>query len=280
VNVARSTVTLLEVRPVLDQASPILDEATESGTAQEHPGSVEGGFALREVTFTYPGATRPIFDGLSVSIEPGEFVAIVGPSGSGKSTLLRLVLGFEDIDGGTVTIDGVDVTCLDMDAVRRQIGVVLQQTALLPGSVFENIAGSVPITEDDAWDAARRAGFDLDIERLPDGMATNIGDGVGILSGGQRQRLQIARALAGRPRALLLDEATSALDNLTQSVVTRTIEQLDMTRIVIAHRLSTIERADRIIALDAGRVVEQGSHAELLALAGLYARLHALQFRS
>ena len=155
VNVARSTVTLLEVRPVLDQASPILDEATESGTAKEHPGSVEGGFVLREVTFTYPGATRPIFDGLSVSIEPGEFVAIVGPSGSGKSTLLRLVLGFEDIDGGTVTIDGVDVTCLDMDAVRRQIGVVLQQTALLPGSVFENIAGSVPITEDDAWDAAR-----------------------------------------------------------------------------------------------------------------------------
>ena len=150
VNVARSTVTLLEVRPVLDQASPILQEATESNTAKEHPGRVDGGFALREVTFTYPGATRPIFDGLSVTIEPGEFVAVVGPSGSGKSTLLRLVLGFEDIDGGTVTIDGVDVTSLDMDAVRRQIGVVLQQTALLPGSVFENIAGSVPITEDEA----------------------------------------------------------------------------------------------------------------------------------
>ncbi len=155
VNVARSTVTLLEVRPVLDQASPILEEAAESDTATEHPGRVDGGFALREVTFTYPGATRPIFDGLSVSIEPGEFVAVVGPSGSGKSTLLRLVLGFEEIDGGTVTIDGVDITSLDMDAVRRQIGVVLQQTALLPGSVFENIAGSVPITEDEAWE--RRA---------------------------------------------------------------------------------------------------------------------------
>ena len=277
VNVARSTVTLLEVRPVLDQASPILDEATESGTAKEHPGSVEGGFALREVTFTYPGATRPIFDGLSVSIEPGEFVAIVGPSGSGKSTLLRLVLGFEDIDGGTVTIDGVDVTCLDMDAVRRQIGVVLQQTALLPGSVFENIAGSVPITEDDAWDAARRAGFDLDIERLPDGMATNIGDGVGILSGGQRQRLQIARALAGRPRALLLDEATSALDNLTQSVVTRTIEELDMTRIVIAHRLSTIASADRVVVIAGGRVVQDGPYSELAESPGPFAELIARQ---
>ena len=277
VNVARSTVTLLEVRPVLDQASPILEEATESDTAKEHPGRVDGGFALREVTFTYPGATRPIFDGLSVSIEPGEFVAVVGPSGSGKSTLLRLVLGFEEIDGGTVTIDGVDVTSLDMDAVRRQIGVVLQQTALLPGSVFENIAGSVPITEDDAWDAARRAGFDRDIERLPDGMATNIGDGVGILSGGQRQRLQIARALAGRPRALLLDEATSALDNLTQSVVTRTIEELDVTRIVIAHRLSTIASADRVVVIAGGRVVQDGPYSELAETPGPFADLIARQ---
>ena len=225
------------------------------------------------MTFTYPGATRPIFEGLSVSIEPGEFVAVVGPSGSGKSTLLRLVLGFEEIDGGTVTIDGVDVTSLDMDAVRRQIGVVLQQTALLPGSVFENIAGSVPITEQDAWDAARRAGFDRDIERLPDGMATNIGDGVGILSGGQRQRLQIARALAGRPRALLLDEATSALDNLTQSVVTRTIEELDVTRIVIAHRLSTIASADRVVVIAGGRVVQDGPYSELAETPGPFADL-------
>jgi ATP-binding cassette subfamily C protein len=277
VNVARSTVTLLEVKPVLDQASPILEEAAESDTAKEHPGRVDGAFALREVTFTYPGATRPIFDGLSVTIEPGEFVAVVGPSGSGKSTLLRLVLGFEAIDGGTVTIDGVDVTSLDMDAVRRQIGVVLQQTALLPGSVFENIAGSVPITEDEAWDAARRAGFDRDIERLPDGMATNIGDGVGILSGGQRQRLQIARALAGRPRALLLDEATSALDNLTQSVVTRTIEELDMTRIVIAHRLSTIASADRVVVIAGGRVVQDGPYTELANAPGPFSELIARQ---
>jgi ATP-binding cassette subfamily C protein len=277
VNVARSTVILLEVGPLLEQARPILEEQAEADAGKDHPGRIRGAFALRQVSFAYPGATRPIFDGLSVSIDPGEFVAVVGPSGSGKSTLLRLVLGFERIDGGTVNIDGVDITSLDMDAVRRQIGVVLQQTALLPGSVFDNIAGSIPITEDEAWDAARRAGFDTDIERLPDGMATNIGDGVGILSGGQRQRLQIARALASRPRALLLDEATSALDNLTQSVVTRTVEQLDVTRIVIAHRLSTIASADRVVVIAGGRVVQDGPFAELAESPGPFADLIARQ---
>lgn len=227
--------------------------------------------------FEQGGARIDVLRGIDARLRPGEIVALLGPSGSGKSTLLRLLLGFERPDEGTVSIDGVDIGNLDMEAVRRQMGVVLQQTALLPGSVFENIAGSVPLTVDDAWDAARRAGFDADVRALPDGIATNIGDGVGILSGGQRQRLQIARALAGRPRALLLDEATSALDNLTQSVVTNTVEELDVTRVVIAHRLSTIASADRVVVVAGGRVVQDGPFEELADAPGPFAELIARQ---
>lgn len=277
VGIARATVFLLQARPVLEQARPIFEERAEADATRDHPGRMRGSFQLRQVTFGYAGTTRPIFEGLSLTVEPGEFVAVVGPSGSGKSTLLRLLLGFERPDEGTVSIDGVDISNLDMEAVRRQMGVVLQQTALLPGSVFENIAGSVPLTLDEAWDAARRAGFDADVEALPDGIDTNIGDGVGILSGGQRQRLQIARALAGRPRVLLLDEATSALDNLTQSVVTKTVEELDVTRVVIAHRLSTIASADRVVVIAGGRVVQDGPFNELVHAPGPFADLIARQ---
>jgi ATP-binding cassette subfamily C protein len=155
--------------------------------------------------------------------------------------------------------------------------VVLQQTALLPGSLRQNIAGSAELTDDEIWHAARRAAMDRDIEQLPDGLDTDIGEGVSVLSGGQQQRLQIARALASQPRLLFLDEATSALDNLTQEVVSRTVSEMTITRIVVAHRLSTIAAADRVILIAGGRVVQDGPFDELASTPGPFADLIARQ---
>lgn len=206
-------------------------------------------------------------------IEPGAFVAFVGTSGSGKSTTLRLLLGFETPESGSIFYDGQDLAGLDIQAVRRQIGVVLQDGKLLPGDIFTNIIGSSLATMDDAWAAALRAGFAEDIKEMPMGMHTVISAGGSTLSGGQRQRLMIARALVNKPRILFFDEATSALDNRTQAVVSESLERLQATRIVIAHRLSTIKNADRIFVMDAGCVIEQGSYDELMALGGVFAEL-------
>ena len=206
--------------------------------------------------------------------EPGEFIALVGPSGAGKSTLLRLLLGFEQPETGTVEYDGKDLSHLDVRAVRQQAGVVVQQARLLPGSIFHNIIGSsTALTVDDAWEAARIAGLDEDIRAMPMGMQTMISEGNATFSGGQRQRILIARAVAAKPRILLFDEATSALDNRTQASVTASLERLRATRIVIAHRLSTIRRADRILVLDGGRVIQSGTYAELAGREGPFADL-------
>ena len=210
---------------------------------------------------------------LSISIRAGEFVALVGASGCGKSTLFRLLLGFEKLESGAIHFDGRDLAGMNLQSVRRQIGVVLQNGQLQTGDIFQNIAGARLVTLDDAWEAARMAGLDEDIRAMPMGMHTVISEGGGGLSGGQRQRLMIARAIATRPRILLFDEATSALDNQTQAQVSRSLESLRTTRIVIAHRLSTIIKADRIYVLDGGRVAESGTYSELLARDGLFAKL-------
>ncbi len=272
-----SFVTVLEAAPILEQSRPILDTATESDEPKQHPGTLTGGIEVRHVRFRYPGAPENLFEDLSLSIAPGEFVAVVGPSGSGKSSLLRLLLGFDVPDSGSILYDHKDLSTLDIDAVRQQLGVVLQKTDLLPGSIYQNIAGSAELTEEEVWDAARSAALDGDIARLPDGMDTEIGEGVGILSGGQRQRLQIARAIASRPRLLFLDEATSALDNITQSVVSRTVSGMPITRVVIAHRLSTIAAADRVVVIAGGRVVQDGPFDELAGSPGPFADLIARQ---
>jgi NHLM bacteriocin system ABC transporter ATP-binding protein len=263
---------VVHIRAEAERARPILEASPEVLTGDADPGSLAGGLRLDRLVFRYRPDGPPILDQLSLSIEPGSFVAIVGASGCGKSTLLRLILGFETPASGRILYDGQDLSGLNREAVRRQIGVVLQSGRLMPGSLFENVAGAKRISLDDAWQALRLAGLEDEVRAMPMGLHTVIG-AEGALSGGQRQRLLIARALVGKPRILLLDEATSALDNHSQALVNANLEALSLTRIAIAHRLSTVRSADRIVVLDAGRVVQQGTFHELMAVDGHFRRL-------
>ena len=200
-------------------------------------------------------------------------VAFVGSSGSGKSTIMRLLLGFEHPEAGSIYYDGEGFDSMNKELVRRQIGVVLQNGALMSGSIFQNIIGNSELTLEDAWEAARMAGMEEDIKHMPMEMHTMVSEGAGTFSGGQRQRLMIARAIVHKPRLLFMDEATSALDNRTQNIVSESLDKLQATRIVIAHRLSTIKNANRIFVLDKGTIVESGSYDELMDKNGLFAEL-------
>jgi len=262
--------TILNLVPVYERMAPILRAEPETDAGKTHPGELQGQIDLVNVTFRYGGDGPPVLDNVSFSIRPGGFIAVVGPSGSGKSTLLRCLLGFEDPAAGGVFYDNQNLADLDTRAVRRQMGVVLQHSQVMPGDIFGNIVGTTQLNIDDAWAAARYCGLEDDIKAMPMGMHTVISEGGNTLSGGQRQRILIARAIVQRPRILLFDEATSALDNRTQEIVTRSLEQLRATRIVIAHRLTTIMNADRIIVLDKGRIVQSGSYPQLIAQPGLF----------
>jgi NHLM bacteriocin system ABC transporter ATP-binding protein len=268
-----SVTAAIQVVPIYERARPILDTAPEVETGKAVPGELAGDIEISHVSFRYRPDGPLILNDVSIHVRPGEFVAFVGPSGAGKSTLLRLLLGFESPTAGSVYFDREDLANLDRQAVRRQMGVVLQDSKILMGDIFSNIVGSALLTLEDAWEAAWLAGLDDDIADMPMGMHTVVSDGGGTLSGGQRQRLLIARAVVGKPRILLFDEATSALDNETQAKVSRSLERLKATRIVVAHRLSTIRNADRIYVLDGGRVVQQGKYEQLLAEGGLFAEL-------
>jgi NHLM bacteriocin system ABC transporter ATP-binding protein len=263
----------LAVVPIYEQARPILESLPEVDLDKSDPGVLRGEVELQHVAFRYHRDGPPVLRDVSMRIHPGEFVAFVGPSGSGKSTLLRILLGFEQQESGAVYFDGQELSGLDVQAVRRQIGVVLQNGRLSTGDVFTNIVGSTTATVEQAWEAARMAGFDADVKAMPMGMHTVISEGGGTLSGGQRQRLMIARALVKRPRILFFDEATSALDNRTQAIVSASLDQLNATRVVVAHRLSTVVNADRIFVIEAGRIVQCGSYAELMAVEGPFAEL-------
>ena len=246
----------------------MIASAAEISDDRKPPGELAGAIELSRVTFRYLSGGPPVLDNVSLRIAPGEYVAIVGPSGSGKSSLFRLLLGFEKPESGAVFFDGKALDTLDTSAVRRQLGVVLQNGKLATGSLYENICGGVQLPLEQAWEAARLAGLDADIKAMPMGMHTVIAEGVNTLSGGQRQRVMIARAIARRPRILLLDEATSSLDNQSQAIVSASLGALNVTRIVIAHRLSTVREADRIIVLVEGKVVQSGTYAELSSAAG------------
>ncbi|WP_428032546.1 NHLP bacteriocin export ABC transporter permease/ATPase subunit [Ancylobacter sp.] len=264
---------LLQMRPLYERARPLLQALPEDEAHAADPGPLRGDVELHEVVFRYAADGPAVLDKVSLRARPGEFIAIVGPSGAGKSTLLRLLLGFEKAGSGSLFFDQKDSAALDMRAVRRQMGVVLQNGHAATGSILENIIGGAVLTEEDAWEAARLAGLDEDVRQMPMQMHTFAGENAMLLSGGQRQRLLIARAVVKRPRLVLFDEATSALDNRSQQIVSERLAGLEATRIVIAHRLSTVVAADRIYVMEAGRVAEEGTYAELVAQGGLFAAL-------
>jgi NHLM bacteriocin system ABC transporter ATP-binding protein len=265
--------SILSIVPIFERALPILQTLPEVDAGRSFPGELQGAVEVSHLSFRYESGSPLIIRDVSFAIRPGEFVAFTGPSGSGKSTLLRLLLGFEIPEAGTISYDNQDIAGIDVQALRRQLGVVLQSGRLVSGTILDNIIGSLPLSHDDAWEAARMAGLDRDIKAMPMGLHTFVNDGGGGLSGGQRQRLMIARAIVSKPRILFFDEATSALDNYTESVVSRSLETLLATRVVIAHRLSTIQNADRIYVFDNGRIVQSGNYKELYSQPGLFREL-------
>ncbi|MGB8645075.1 MAG: NHLP bacteriocin export ABC transporter permease/ATPase subunit [Anaerolineae bacterium] len=263
----------LSIVPLYERARPILRTLPEVAEARKDPGELSGDIEVSHVSFRYKKDGPLVLEDVSLRIKPREFVAIVGASGSGKSTLLRLLLGFEAPEAGAILYDGKSLAGLDLRAVRRQTGVVLQNSKLISGSLFQNIVGAFPLTLQDAWQAARQVGLEAEIQQMPMGMHTFLlGEG-STLSGGQRQRLLIARAIVNKPRLILLDEATSALDNQTQALVGENLARLQATRIVIAHRLSTIINADRIYVLDHGKIVQTGNYNQLVRQPGPFAEL-------
>jgi NHLM bacteriocin system ABC transporter ATP-binding protein len=264
---------MLNIVPTYERLKPILIEPMETDETKAYPGRLTGEIEISHVSFRYTEDGPWILKDISLKIRPGEFVAFVGGSGSGKSTLFRLMLGFEKAEKGTVYYDGQDLSTLDLREVRTQLGVVLQNSQVLPTDIFRNIVGTTSLTLEDAWRAAKAAAFDEDITAMPMGMHTYVNEGGGGFSGGQRQRLLIARAVVRKPRIIFLDEATSALDNRTQSIVTESMGKLQATRIAIAHRLSTVIGADRICVMDQGQIKEQGNYEELMRLNGIFADL-------
>ncbi len=270
--------TAANIKPVFEMVKPILETVPEVSTGKKVLTRISGGIELNNVSFRYAESMPLIVDNLSLKIRPGQYVALVGKTGCGKSTLMRLLLGFETPQKGAIYYDGKDMSTVDLKSLRRRIGVVMQNGKLFSGDIFSNITISAPwLTMDQTWEAAELAGIADDIRDMPMGMHTIISEGSGGVSGGQRQRLMIARAVAPKPRVLMFDEATSALDNLTQKTVADSLANLKCTRIVIAHRLSTIRECDRIIVLDAGRVVEDGNFDELIQKDGYFAELVARQ---
>ncbi len=271
---AVASLTIACIKPLIEHVSPFFETIPEVSNEKQVISRITGGIELNGVSFKYDENMPNVIDNLTLKIRPGQYVAIVGTTGCGKSTLLRLMLGFEKPGRGAVYYDGKDLAKLDLKSLRQKIGVVMQDGKLFQGDIFSNIAITAPnLTLDEAWEAAEMAGVAEDIENMPMGMNTIISEGSGGISGGQRQRILIARAIAAKPKILMFDEATSALDNITQKIVSESLDKLKCTRIVIAHRLSTIRQCNRIIVLDKGKIAEDGTYEELVERGGIFAEL-------
>ena len=267
-------ISIASIRPVLEMAEPILKAEPEVSAEKQPMDRISGHIEMSHVSFRYEENTPYILNDLSLNIKAGEYVAIVGRTGCGKSTLVRLLLGFEKPEKGGVFYDRHDLNSIDPRSLRKHIGVVIQNGQLFQGDIFSNITISAPdLTLDEAWAAAEAAGIAQDIRDMPMGMQTLISEGQGGISGGQKQRLMIARAIAPKPQVLIFDEATSALDNKTQKQVSDALDKLNCTRIVIAHRLSTIRNCDRILVMDQGAIIEEGTYDQLIAKGGYFAEL-------
>lgn len=264
--------------------APDIQDKPDAADLQVTAGAVE----YRDVCFSYEDVelsggeeARPVIDHMDLSIKPGQTIALVGPSGGGKSTTCSLLPRFYDVASGSISIDGQDVRDVTQQSLRRAIGLVQQDVYLFDGTIGENIAYGKPgVTAEEVAEAARRANIDAFIESLPQGYDTVVGERGSRLSGGQKQRVAIARVFLKNPKILILDEATSALDNESEEAVQESLERLarGRTTIIIAHRLSTIKHADEIATVEHGRVVERGTHEQLLARGGTYARYYRMQF--
>lgn len=257
--------------PTVDLVRPILDSVQEQDQHVEALAGLRGSYEFRDVSFRYLDSMPQVLSGLTCSIEAGKVTAIVGASGSGKTTAMRLMSALEYPDAGEIFIDGHDIRSIDAVDLRRHLGVVVQGGQLSNGSILDNIGGGVEIPEDVAWICAQQACIADDIMGMPMKMHTVVN--ALTLSGGQTQRILIARALARNPSVLLLDEATSALDNESQEIIATALRSMSATQIIIAQRLSTVQDASKILVMDGGRLVEEGTFEELMARNGVFAEL-------
>lgn len=262
------------IAPFLLMLKPLLEEYPEMNEASINVANITGQITLENVSFRYDNQIDWVIDKLNLKIKTGEFVAITGKSECGKSTILRILLGFEKPQSGAVYYNNLPLAKLNLRSLRKKLGVVMQNSNLFPGSIFDNIALTKPdLTKEQAWEAVHIAQMEDDIKKMPMGMETLVQEAGGGISGGQKQRLLLARAIASKPKVLFLDEATSALDNITQKKVMEGLATLKCTRIVVAHRLSTVQHCDRIIVMDNGKIAEEGNYEELIAKNGIFAEL-------
>lgn len=268
------TTTFANIKPLMEMVEPILKQVPETGEAKRTVLRLSGNIEINNVSFRYNEEMPLVLRNISLKIRSGQYIAVVGKTGCGKSTLMRLLLGFEVPQRGAIYFDGQDIARLDLRSLRQNIGSVMQNGQLFSGDIYANIVVTAPwLSLDDAWQAAKLAGIADDIRAMPMGMHTMISEGSGGISGGQRQRILIARAIVAKPRILIFDEATSALDNISQKHVSEALDSLHCTRIVIAHRLSTIRHCDRVIVLEDGSIMEDGSYDELIAKGGYFSQL-------
>jgi len=262
------------LKPSIEMLQPLIQDVPENIDNAREILYLDGRIDINNISFKYNENEKNIIKNLSLKIKPGEYVAIVGKTGCGKSTLVKLLLGFIKPQTGSILYDNLDLESLEKRSLRRKIGTVMQNDQLFTADIYNNIVICDPtLSLDRAWEAAEIAGIADDIRKMPMGMHTIISEGSGGISGGQKQRIAIARAIAPRPKILIFDEATSALDNITQRKISKSLDKLDCTRIVIAHRLSTIKNCDRIIVIDDGHIVEDGTYDELVNKNGLFTSL-------
>jgi len=259
--------------PYMRLADTILAMPAETAGTEGVAADLKGSIELQDVSFSYREEANPVIRGVSLKINPGEYVGIAGSSGCGKSTLIRLMLGFLKPTSGSIYYDDRDIGQYDLRQLRRQFGVVLQDAAVVTGNIRMNIGMSEDADMEKVTEAAKKAAVYDEIDAMPMKFNTILSSEADVVSGGQKQRIVLARALMNNPKILFLDEATSAMDNVTQQVVKENLDALGITRIVVAHRLSTVKDCDRILVMEKGRIAEEGSFEELMKMDGLFAKM-------